>query len=57
MRYAKTWIAAAIAGLTVLASALTDNKITADEWLAIGLAVLGVFGVWATPNKPAAGDQ
>jgi multidrug transporter EmrE-like cation transporter len=52
MRYAKFFVAAGIAGLTVLAAALTDDHVTNAEWIAIGLAVLGALGVWAVPNKP-----
>jgi len=53
MKYAKFAVAAAMAGLTALAAAITDDHVTNAEWIAIGLAVLGALGVWAVPNKPS----
>ncbi|MDQ3577546.1 MAG: hypothetical protein M3443_08075 [Actinomycetota bacterium] len=49
--YAKTVVAAAIAGLTILHAAITDG-VTGQEWVQIALAVLGVLGVYAATNKP-----
>lgn len=51
--YAKTIVAAVVAGGTVLASAITDNSISGTEWVGIGLAVLTALGVYAVPNAPA----
>jgi hypothetical protein len=48
--YAKTVVAAIVAGATVLASAVTDNSISGTEWVGIGLAVLTALGVYAVPN-------
>lgn len=53
MRYAKFIIAAATAGLVALGAAITDDKVTNSEWIAIALATLGALGVWAIPNRPA----
>jgi hypothetical protein len=53
MKYAKFLVAAAIAGLTALASALTDDHVTNGEWVVIGLAALGALGVYFVPNKPS----
>jgi len=50
-RYAKTLVAVAIGGLTVLASAITDNVVTPQEWVQIALAALGAVGVYAVPNR------
>ena len=50
--YWKTIVAALAAGAIAAQAAISDGTITNGEWLAIGLAVLGAFGVWATPNKP-----
>lgn len=55
-RYAKSVVAALVAGLTVLAAALTDDAITPAEWVQIAVAVLGAIGVYAVPNKPPAGE-
>jgi len=55
-RYAKSIVAAAVAGLTVLAAALTDDTITTAEWVQIAVAVLGAIGVYAVPNRPPAGE-
>lgn len=50
-------IAAAVAGVGALVTALDDGVVTTQEGAVIALAVLvslgGVFGgVWATTNKP-----
>jgi len=50
-RYAKLIIAAVTAGLTLLASSITDG-VTLAEWLMIGAAVLGAFTTYALPNAP-----
>jgi hypothetical protein len=52
-RYSKTIVATLIAGLTVLASAISDNVITAQEWTNIALACLGALGVYVVPNRPS----
>lgn len=46
-------VAVAIAGLTALQSAYGDGVMTAQEWITVGLAVVGALGVWLVPNKPA----
>ncbi|WP_018352286.1 hypothetical protein [Longispora albida] len=51
MRYAKFIVAATVAGLTTLASAITDNKVTPQEWVTIALAVVGAIAVYVIPNK------
>jgi hypothetical protein len=53
MKYAKFIVAAAVAGLTALAAALTDDTVTNAEWVTIGLATLGAVGVFFVPNRPA----
>lgn len=51
--YLKAVVAAAIAGLTSIATALTDDSISSLEGVTAALAVLVAFSaVWATPNKP-----
>jgi hypothetical protein len=55
-RYAKTVVAVAIAALTVLASAITDDVVTKAEQINILLAALGALGVYAIPNKPPVGE-
>lgn len=50
--YAKTLIAAITAGATVLSSALISDGISTNEWLQIGVAVLGALGVFIVPNSP-----
>lgn len=47
--YAKTAIAAALAGLNFLVGAVTDGM-TGAEWINLGLAVGAVIFVWAVPN-------
>jgi hypothetical protein len=53
MTYAKFAVAGALAGLTALAAAVTDNSVSTAEWCAIGLATLSAIGVYLVPNKPA----
>lgn len=55
-RYIKSFVAVLVAGLTVLASAITDDKVTNAEWVNIALAVVGALGVYALPNRPPAGE-
>lgn len=53
MQYRKAIVAALIAGLTALYAAMSDDVITAGEWVMIALAVLGGGGAtWAIPNAP-----
>lgn len=52
-RYAKGILAAVIAGLTALQSALPDG-VTQSEWITVALATLIAGGVVAgVPNQPA----
>lgn len=50
-RYAKTIVAAIIAGATALTVALGDDTITATEGITVALAILGAFGVYVVPNS------
>lgn len=53
MNYLKALVAAAIAGLGVLATSLDDGGLSAQEWIYAAIAFLTALGaVWATPNKP-----
>lgn len=54
--YAKTVVAATIAGLTALQAAISDDTVTRSEWVAIGLATLTAIGVFFWPNKTADSD-
>ncbi|MGW9196043.1 hypothetical protein [Micromonospora chersina] len=52
--YAKAIVGAAVAGLTALGAALTDDQVTTVEWVGVAVATLAALGVvWAVPNKPA----
>lgn len=43
-----------VAGLTSLQAALDDGGVTAQEWVAAGIAALvGLGVVWAVPNQPS----
>lgn len=56
--YAKAIVGAAIAGVTVLGTALADGAVVAQEWIGIVLAVLGTFGgVYQVPNRPPRGSR
>lgn len=49
--YAKAIIGGVLAGLAVLGTALTDNAVSAAEWVDVSVATLTVFaGVFGLPN-------
>lgn len=50
--YGKALIALLIAGLTALASALTDDRITSPEGIQIAVQVATTAGVWLVPIVP-----
>jgi hypothetical protein len=51
---AKALTGAAIAGLAIAATALTDEVITPAEWVGIaGGTLAALYGVWRVPNTPA----
>ena len=52
MRYAKSLVALIIAGLTVLASALTDGYVSTGEGVQIAVAVTTAGSVYLVPNVP-----
>lgn len=50
---AKALIGAVTAGLTALATAMTDGSVTGSEWIGVALAALGTLGaVYGIANKP-----
>lgn len=56
-QYAKAIVAAVIAGLTSLSTALVDgngfNSVTDGQWLVAVIAFLtALAAVWAVPNSP-----
>lgn len=51
--YAKGIVAALTAGLVALQTALSDNTVTAPEWVTIAIALLGALGVVLIPNAAA----
>lgn len=53
-RYAKAITGAAVAGLSVVATSMADDKVTSAEWVGAAIATLVALGaVWAVPNKQA----
>ena len=51
-KYAKAVVAAAIAGLTALATGLDDNVVTVGEWVAVVIAALSALGItYMVPNS------
>lgn len=53
-KYWKAVVAAVVAGAGSLATALSDDTITAAEGWSAGVAVLVALGfTWAVPNKTA----
>lgn len=50
--YMKAVVGGLVAGLTALATAMSDDTVTRTEWIAVAVAVLGASGVvYATPNR------
>jgi hypothetical protein len=52
MTAAKFLIALVFAGLTALASAISDDVITNIEWIVIGVGVATAASVWIAANVP-----
>ncbi|MFF5228459.1 hypothetical protein [Dactylosporangium sp. NPDC000521] len=52
-KYGKAIAAAIAAGLMVLASAVTDNHVDADEGISIAIAVTTAVSVWLVPQLPS----
>ncbi|HEX2316150.1 MAG TPA: hypothetical protein VHJ17_20580 [Thermomonospora sp.] len=58
MKYAKSLVAVVVAVGYAVQAAITDESVTASEWIGIALAVLTALGVYAVPNRvPAAADE
>lgn len=51
-RFGQSLVALGVAGLTALASGLTDNHMTAPEGVQVAIAVTTAAGVWLVPNLP-----
>ncbi|XTZ18200.1 hypothetical protein ACQSSU_12900 [Micromonospora echinospora] len=49
-RYAKTIVAALVAGGTAATVAMGDDVLTTTEGITVALAILGAFGVYVVPN-------
>lgn len=56
-RYAKFIVAAVAAACAALTAALTDDVVTASEWLLVLTSAAGAVGVLIVPNKPPAGQH
>lgn len=55
--YAKAIVAALVAFLTALVTGLTDDHLTALEWVVAALAAVTAGGaVFGVPNRPPAGQ-
>lgn len=51
-KYAKAIVGALVAGLAVLQTAMQDEVMTNNEWVAVAAAVVGALGlIWAVPNS------
>lgn len=55
-RYLKSVVAVLVAGLTALQAAISDDRVTNNEWVIIALAVIGAVGVCAVPNTKPDGE-
>jgi hypothetical protein len=53
--HAKTVIAGILAALNLAVTYITDG-ISGAEWVNLALALIGVFAVWAIPNKGRVGS-
>lgn len=55
-KYTKAIVAALVAGLSTLQTALLDGTVNVNEWVMVGAAAVGALGLtWAVPN--AANDN
>lgn len=53
-QYAKAIVAAVMAGLGALGTALADGSATATEWVVVASSVVAALAlVWGVPNAPA----
>lgn len=50
--YVRKFLVALAAATGVLVVALSDDSVSASEWLQILLAFAGALGVYATTNEP-----
>jgi len=50
VQYAKAILAALLAGLAALGTALLDNQVAPVEWVGIATATLTGLAVWRVPN-------
>ena len=58
MKYAKFYIAAAVAAAYAVQAAISDGTITNTEWVGIATAAVAALGVVLVPNKqPAAAPE
>ncbi|MEW2442773.1 hypothetical protein [Micromonospora marina] len=55
--YAKTIVAAVVAGGVALTVAMGDDVLTATEGITVALAVLGALGVYVVPNAKDSLDR
>jgi hypothetical protein len=51
-RFGRAVVAVTIAGLTVVASSLTDNRVSTEEWIQVAIQTTTIAGVWLVPNLP-----
>ncbi len=55
--YAKALVAAGLAGLGALGTALVDNQVSSAEWVGVASATLAGLGlVYAVPNRRPVGS-
>jgi len=53
-QYAKAIVAAVMAGLGALGTALADGSVTGTEWVVVASSVFAALAlVWGVPNAPA----
>lgn len=50
--YGRAVVAILVTALTVLASALTDDRVDTEEWLQVAIQAATIAGVWLVPNLP-----
>lgn len=55
--YAKALVAALLAGLTALYTALSGDGMTDAEWVTVAIAVLTAVSVYLVPNSRASDEH
>lgn len=57
VNHVRKFLVALGAALGILAACMADGHVTGEEWLQVGIAFLGAYGVWQVRNARKDGLQ